>query len=81
MKIKGLILKEESTWEGIHVLNAAKYIEKISLRAKEATFKAYKGLYGTDLIIYFASALCDGDEFFESLESKSQTYNWREKIK
>ena len=41
----------------------------MSIRAKEATYKAYKGLYGTDLPEDMASALWDGDDFFESLES------------
>ena len=79
VKIKGLILQEETTWEGIHALKAAKYIENMSNRAKEATFKAYKGLYGTDLPVDMASAFCDGDEFFEYIESEPPPINF-EKI-
>ena len=75
VKIKGLILQEETTWEGIHALKAAKYIENMSIRAKEATFKAYKGLYGTDLPVDMASAFCDGDEFFEYIESEPPPIN------
>ena len=47
----------------------------MSIRTKEATFKAYKGLYGTDLPIDMASAFCDGDEFFESIESEPPLIN------
>jgi len=83
VKVKGLILKEQTTWEGIHALNAAKYLENMSIRAKEATFKAYKGLYGTDLPEDLALALCEGDDFFETFESlpPAMKINWRETIK
>ena len=45
MKVKGFILQEEATWEGIHALKAAKCLERMSIRAKEVTYKVYKGLY------------------------------------
>ena len=57
MKVKGFILQEEATWEGIHALKAAKCLERMSIRAKEATYKVYKGLYGTDLPDDIVSAL------------------------
>ena len=83
VKVKGLILKEQTTWEGIHALNAAKYLESMSIRAKKATFKAYKGLFGNDLPEDMTLALCAGDDFFESLESipPGMKNNWREIIK
>ena len=78
-----ICLQEEATWEGIHALKAAKCLERMSIRAKEVTYKVYKGLYWTDLPEEMASALWDGDDFFESLESipPGMKNNWREIIK
>jgi len=34
IKIERLILKEEATWEGIHSLNTAKYLENMLIQEK-----------------------------------------------
>ena len=68
VKIRTLILAEEATWEGIHALNGAKYMENMSRRARQRTINAYKKLFGRDLVMDMAEALCEGDDFFEEFE-------------
>ena len=68
-KIRTLILTEEATWEGIHALNGAKYLENMSRRARQATINAYKKLFGRDLVMDMAEALLEGDDFFEEFKS------------
>ena len=73
VKLKSLILEEEATWAGTHAYNAGKYLSKMSIKAKEAVSKAYKKLFGEDLVSDLANAICAGDEYFESLEEQAPT--------
>ena len=68
VKIKSLILEEETTRAGTHAFNAGKYLEKMGVKTKEEVSKAYKKLFDSDLITDMANAICAGDDYFESLE-------------
>ena len=73
VKLKSLILEEEATWAGTHAYNAGKYLSKMSIKAKEAVSKAYKKLFGGDLVSDLTNAICAGDEYLESLEEQAPT--------
>ena len=68
VKIRTLILTEEATLEGIHALNGAKYLENMSRRARQSIINEYKKLFGRDLKMDLAEALCKGEDFFEEFE-------------
>ena len=70
--MRTIVLIEEAIWEGIHTLNGAKYLENMSRRARQATINAYKKLFGRDLGMDMAEALCEGDDFFEEFESNQK---------
>ena len=72
VKIRTLILTEEATWEGIYELNGTKYLENMSRRARQATINACKKLFGRDLGMDMAEALCEFDDFFEEFESNQK---------
>ena len=71
-KMRTLILTEEATWEGIHALNGAKYLDNMSRKARQATINAYKKLFGRDLVMDMADSPCAGDDFFEETEQKTK---------
>ena len=68
LKIRTLILTEEAAWGEIHAFNRAKYLDNMSRRARQATINACKKLFGRDLGMDMAEALCEGDDFFEEFE-------------
>ena len=68
VKIRTQILEEDITWKGIHAINAAKYLDKMSKKNREAVTRAYKKLFERNLVLDMADALCTWDDYYEELE-------------
>ena len=65
VKIRGLLLKEEETFDGKHALGGAVLLNKAKRGVKERIIKTYREIFNRDVVIDTAEALCAGDEFFE----------------
>ena len=65
VKIRGLLLKEEETFDGRHALGGAVLLDKAKREVKERIVKTYREIFNRDVVMDTAEAICVGDEFFE----------------
>ena len=67
VKIRGLLLKEEETFDGKHAFGGPVLLDKAKRGVKERIIKTYREIFNRDVVMDTAEALCAGDEFFEEL--------------
>ena len=65
VKIRGLLLKEEETFDGRHALGVEVLLDKAKREVKERIVKTYREIFNRDVVMDTAEAICVGDEFFE----------------
>ena len=65
VKIRGLLLKEEETFDCRHALGGAVLLDKAKREVKERIVKTYREIFNRDVVMDTAEAICVGDEFFE----------------
>jgi hypothetical protein len=65
VKIRGLLLKEEETFDDRHALGGAVLLDKVKREVKERIIKTYREIFNRDVVLDIAEALRAGDEFFE----------------
>ena len=65
VKIRGLLLKEEETFDGKHAFGGAVLLDKAKRGVKERIIKTHKEMFNRDVVMDKAEAICAGDEFFE----------------
>ena len=65
VKIRGLLLKEEETFDGRHALGVEVLLDKAKREVKERIVKTYREIFNRDVVMDTAEAICVGYEFFE----------------